>query len=386
MEPDAYGGMSVNSNSVLPTLLSPPAPPSISSSNTGNFDTYSSTRRQSLKKRHSEGNSSMPIQSLDSTDERIEVKILPQDDHWGEATGTPNTITSPPVNHDDTLTNNIDVSLHMNESIHIHGSYQQLSESIDKRSFSMKLARFILYLLMVFAAISPVLFLSLPYALIKSESIVIDDYTPLIPILFKMILLLVGTLTLLYRRRNVTCLPLVQFHQLCLSILLLLILCTYWFYYIFQFLLPIVEKYDRILSMTSSYVDLLLVDLFLTVLVLEIRWFYPRWIVKVVRSPDGQTRQYTIGLLSHLFLRVKPLNRIIFRLGSMSIQEASVYLLEQYYKDFPVFNPWLENVQQSTTKRHGTLSNKSIGSQSNSSTIATGVNGTSRSMRVTHDR
>lgn len=76
----------------------------------------------------------------------------------------------------------------------------------------------------------------------------------------------------------------------------------------------------------------------------------------------------------------------IFRLGSMSIQEASVYLLEQYYKDFPVFNPWLENAQQSMTKRHGTLSNKSIGSQSNSSTIATGVNGNSRSMRVTHDR
>jgi len=68
----------------------------------------------------------------------------------------------------------------------------------------------------------------------------------------------------------------------------------------------------------------------------------------------------------------------------MSIQEASVYLLEQYYKDFPVFNPWLENAQQTQAKRHGAFSTKSIGSQSNSSTIAAGANG--RSMRGFNDR
>ena len=45
----------------------------------------------------------------------------------------------------------------------------------------------------------------------------------------------------------------------------------------------------------------------------------------------------------------------------MSIQEASVYLLEQYYKDFPVFNPWLENAQQTQGKRHGAFSTKSAG-------------------------
>jgi hypothetical protein len=59
----------------------------------------------------------------------------------------------------------------------------------------------------------------------------------------------------------------------------------------------------------------------------------------------------------------------------MSIQEASIYLLEQYYKDFPVFNPWLENVHQTQSRQHGTLSVKSVGSQSNASTIVRGVNG-----------
>jgi len=68
----------------------------------------------------------------------------------------------------------------------------------------------------------------------------------------------------------------------------------------------------------------------------------------------------------------------------MSIQEASVYLLEQYYKDFPVFNPWLENAQQTQSKRPGTFSSKSIGSQSNASTLAANTN--NRSMRGFNDR
>jgi hypothetical protein len=71
----------------------------------------------------------------------------------------------------------------------------------------------------------------------------------------------------------------------------------------------------------------------------------------------------------------------------MSIQEASVYLLEQYYKDFPVFNPWLENAQQTQARRSGAFSTKSMGSQSNSSTLAGGDNGTmARSIRGFNDR
>jgi vang-like len=192
----------------------------------------------------------------------------------------------------------------------------------------------------------------------------IDDYSPLLNILFKLIFLLFATILLLYRRRNITYLPRIHLQKTCLILILFSLILAYWFYYIFKLLQPKLEKYERILSMTSTYEDLLLFILIISVLILEIKWLYPKWIVKVVRSPDGQTRQYTIG--------------------SMSIQEASVYLLEQYYKDFPVFNPWLENAQQAQAKRHGAFSTKSVGSQSNSSTIAGGANG--RSMRGFNDR
>jgi hypothetical protein len=69
----------------------------------------------------------------------------------------------------------------------------------------------------------------------------------------------------------------------------------------------------------------------------------------------------------------------------MSIQEASIYLLEQYYKDFPVFNPWLENVLETQGKQHGTLTTKSMGSQSNPS-IFGGGRDSQRSIRGYNDR
>ena len=79
----------------------------------------------------------------------------------------------------------------------------------------------------------------------------------------------------------------------------------------------------------------------------------------------------------------------------MSIQEASIYLLEQYYKDFPVFNPWLENAQHAQSKRNAVTSNKSIGSQSNASTLGCTTSNTNkqvsngdlrRSARAVNDR
>ena len=46
----------------------------------------------------------------------------------------------------------------------------------------------------------------------------------------------------------------------------------------------------------------------------------------LVRSPDGEQSEYTIG--------------------KISIQRAAVWILEQYYKDFGVYNPWLENAHR----------------------------------------
>ena len=52
--------------------------------------------------------------------------------------------------------------------------------------------------------------------------------------------------------------------------------------------------------------------------------FRPRFYVKVVRSPDGESRSYAIGQLS--------------------VQRAATWILEKYYTDFPVYNPYLERL------------------------------------------
>ena len=58
---------------------------------------------------------------------------------------------------------------------------------------------------------------------------------------------------------------------------------------------------------------------FLKILILFFRFY-----IKIVRSPDGESRSYAIGQLS--------------------IQRAAVWVLEKYYTDFPIYNPYLEQL------------------------------------------
>ena len=94
----------------------------------------------------------------------------------------------------------------------------------------------------------------------------------------------------------------------------------------------IFKDYHKILQFTVTYVDLLLFIFILSVFIIKVRPYQPDFVVKIVRSPDGETSEYTIG--------------------KMSIQRAAVWLLEQYYKDFVVYNPWLENIHRKIEKKY----------------------------------
>ena len=48
-----------------------------------------------------------------------------------------------------------------------------------------------------------------------------------------------------------------------------------------------------------------------------------------MRSPDGASKSYAIGQLS--------------------IQRAAVWVLEKYYTDFPIYNPYLEQLASGST-------------------------------------
>jgi vang-like len=282
MDPDTYGG-AINSGN--PSTI-----------HTVNNETRSSSRRHHHHHQKKRANDGIPL--AENPDERIEVKILPQDDNWGETTTT----TCNGIN-EDTLTNNNDTSLQIHDN-HPHEHFPTLTTNIHRRTLSISISQFIIYLLCLIAFISPIFFLTIPYALVTSDLILIDDYSPMLTIIFKLIFLLFATCLLCYRRRNTTYLPRIHLQKLCLILILFVLILVYWFYYIFKLIQPKLEKYERILSMTSTYEDLLLFLLILTVFILEVKWLYPKWIVKVVRSPDGQTRQYTIGRIDCFFINL----------------------------------------------------------------------------------
>lgn len=55
--------------------------------------------------------------------------------------------------------------------------------------------------------------------------------------------------------------------------------------------------------------------------------------VQVVRSPDGESRSYTIGQLS--------------------IQRTAVWILQKYYTEFSIYNPYLERLPVSKSRKAG---------------------------------
>ncbi len=77
--------------------------------------------------------------------------------------------------------------------------------------------------------------------------------------------------------------------------------------------------------------------------------FLGRFYIKIVRSPDGESRSYAIGQLS--------------------IQRSAVWILEKYYTDFPIYNPYLDRVFSSG--KSGNATNRLTTSSSQTGTPCT---------------
>ena len=84
-------------------------------------------------------------------------------------------------------------------------------------------------------------------------------------------------------------------------------------------------QYPDIVKYATSLLDSLLFLHYLALLLLELRHQSgPQYLVKVVRSPDGESRT--------------------FPLGKLSIQRAAAHILQQYYTTFPIYNPYLDTI------------------------------------------
>lgn len=170
----------------------------------------------------------------------------------------------------------------------------------------------------------------------------------MISFVFKLLILLIGSWALFFRRPKST-MPRVCVYRAGMLTLIVIFMIAYWLFYSVR----IAEKrfseedaisYYSIVLFAISFVDALLFIHYLAVILIELRHINSRYFIKVIRSPDGYSQCYN--------------------LGQISIQRASVWVLEKYYQEFPIYNPHLERVpsrrgrKSSLSSRHGTAALK----------------------------
>lgn len=155
----------------------------------------------------------------------------------------------------------------------------------------------------------------------------------LISFAFKLLILMLGTLALFFRQPKSTMPRIFVFRAVVLFLVFVLIF-AFWLFYGVRILGKQEQEYVAIVRFADSLLDGLLFIHYLALVLLEVRQLQPHFVIRVVRSPDGETRCYSLGLLS--------------------VQRAAVAVLEHYYRDFPAYNPYLAHIGRRPGKQHMT--------------------------------
>jgi vang-like len=248
--------------------------------------------------------------------ERIEVQILPQDDNWGETTTAVTGATS-----------------------EFAYSMEDMSKIKDfENSIGFNCARYIgsifAGVIGLVAFVSPIAMVVLPKIGIKGDDWVLEECGVkceglFISFGFKLLILLIGTWALFFRKPKAT-MPRIFIFRALILFLVFVLTFAFWLFYGVRVYATSEPNYHSIVLFAVSLVDALLFIHYLAIIMLEIRQLQPQYSIRVVRSPDGESRCYN--------------------LGQLSIQRAAVWVLEQYYRDFNVYNPYLEHIPRRSQK------------------------------------
>lgn len=176
---------------------------------------------------------------------------------------------------------------------------------------------------------TPILMVALPNVRVfgwpkVACSTICESY--LVFICCKLSILSIASLVLFCRRKSYS-FPRVLIFKLVLIMLLFVIIFGLWLFYVLRILLTVdgggnsnksEPDFDNIVSFASNVTDILMFTHYLSLVVLEIRHLETKFCIKVVRSPDGESRFY--------------------QMGNISIQAAAIKILQIYVLDFPVSN------------------------------------------------
>ena len=251
-------------------------------------------------------------------EERIEVQIMPQDENWGETTTA---ITG----------NTSETGFSMEDMSRIN---KEMEEGIGFNC-ERYMGSIVAGMLGVLAFLSPIAMVILPK--LGLEEWEQDPCGPeceglLISFGSKLFILLIGTWALFFRRPKAT-MPRIFIFRAVILFLVFIFTFAFWLFYGFRIYKAKEKSYHNIVLYAVSLVDTLLFIHYIAIILLEIRQLQPQYAVRITRSPDGESHNYTAGQLS--------------------IQRLAVWCLEQYYRDFQVYNPYLEHVSRRVPKLSG---------------------------------
>ncbi|XP_039944138.1 vang-like protein 2 isoform X2 [Hirundo rustica] len=268
-------------------------------------------RRRSKSRDGTRGDKSVTIQApaeplLDAESTRGEER----DDNWGETTTVVTGTSERSVSHEDLA---------------------RLAEDAEDGAGPERSRRLCAALgaaLALLAFLTPPAFLLLPQLLWREqlEPCGAPCEGLFISVAFKLLVLLLGSWALFFRRPEAF-FPRVLVLRALLMVLVFLLVASYWLFYGVRVLEPRLRDYRGVVAFAVSLLDALLFLHYLAAVLLELRQLRPRFTLKAVRSADGASRFYNVGHLS--------------------IQRAAVWILENYYHDFPVYNPALLNLPKS---------------------------------------
>ncbi|KAF6076307.1 VANGL planar cell polarity protein 1 [Phyllostomus discolor] len=181
--------------------------------------------------------------------------------------------------------------------------------------------------------LTPIAFLLLPPILWRDELEPCGTICEglFISVAFKLLILLIGTWALFFRRQRAD-VPRVFVFRALLLVLIFLFVVSYWLFYGVRILDSRDRNYQGIVQYAVSLVDALLFIHYLAIVLLELRQLQPMFTLQVVRSTDGESRFYS--------------------LGHLSIQRAALVVLENYYKDFTIYNPNLLTASKFRAAKH----------------------------------
>lgn len=257
-------------------------------------------------------------------DERIEVQVIPQDDNWGDNTTA--------------ITGNTSETGFSMEDMTKFAAPKDFTPGVGFNCVRF-LGTAVAVILSLFGFLSPVAMVVLPRLNViewkkdvtDAESKTTVDVAAcapeceglLISFAFKLLILTLATLAVFFRQPKAT-MPRIFVFRAVVLFLVFVLTFAFWLFYGVRIVKEKRTNYHGIVQFADSLVNALLFIHYLALVLLEIRQLQPQFVVRVTRSPDGEQRCYSIGLLS--------------------IQRAAVTVLEHYLRDFPAYNPYLDMI------------------------------------------